>query len=238
MTNEKMRIPWGRDAQGKTTYVVIPDTEELAKLQDTLHYLIGRVGILIYALKYPEKIENPTPAVKKLAGDEMSDSNWSQLMRKANNTLEPIVARFGEAMPEGVPDFRDELQRPGLILLGYSISRRRDGSEYFTAFWLSSTGNARRWYASNPTVLAGNNTSVMPDCLTCGEWAAQGASDDELIFNIQTAPELYGEKDSRASYLKELSKSGVDMKPYKYRFSLSALKRTPSRGIRLARETL
>jgi hypothetical protein len=74
--------------------------------------------------------------------------NWQGLktshgeMKAAPAEPSVFSAPYGEAMPEGVADFREALQRDGLILIKWEKYDLKEGV-FFNVLWAKSNGNRR-----------------------------------------------------------------------------------------------
>ncbi|MCL2007018.1 MAG: hypothetical protein FWG77_02935 [Treponema sp.] len=149
-------------------------------LSTKMQYLTDQ---LLRLKKQMDKIERGTP--------EESGSNIilfpSMTKKKPEPGLSGMARLFipaiyhakpGKTLPMHIPDFRNELQRDGLILLSWDWRLTENGGQY-TAYWVTSS-DTPRYYASKPVSLA-NIASAHPDHKSY-------AAEDGIEFYGQSAP--------------------------------------------------
>jgi hypothetical protein len=133
----------------------------------------------------------------------------------------PIVARPGEPLPQGIPDYRPLLQRDGLILLSWA----KRNQNYYSAYWVTSTG-VPRYYASR-YVEAEGLSGARPDNKSC-------AADDGIEYYGQRAPEymvhvapelidrnVWRGEDPRPEHIRKLKALGTEV-DFNYQYLLTA----------------
>jgi len=123
----------------------------------------------------------------------------------------PINGRIGELLPSFIPDFRNDLQRDGLILLSWD-KRINENGEKFTAYWVTSTG-IYRYFAS-----AQLDIKDFPEALPNHKsYAAEDGIDffgqPKPHYIVHIIPELMmgnrGIIDIRPEYIKILKETGI-----------------------------
>ncbi|MDR1059520.1 MAG: hypothetical protein LBL43_08205 [Treponema sp.] len=136
----------------------------------------------------------------------------------------PIMARPGEPLPHGVPDYRPLLQRDGLILLSWAKRARNQ----YTAYWVTSTG-IPRYYASR-NVEEGSLARARPDNKSCAADDGKeyyGQKNPEYMVHV--APELIDRnvwrgEDPRPEHIRKLQALGSKA-DFNYRYLLTAERR-------------
>ena len=133
--------------------------------------------------------------------------------------LVPILARPGKSMPVEIPDFREVLQRDGLILLSWD-KRITENGELYTAYWVTSCGICR-YFASAALELN--------EFLDARPIHKSYAAEDGIEFYgqprphyiVHVAPELMmnhkGQIDERPKHIEKLKSLGIKSDfDYKY----------------------
>ena len=144
-----------------------------------------------------------------------------------------FLAKPGKTLPVEIPDFRHELQRDGLILLGWDWRLTEKGG-FYTAYWVTSS-NTPRYYASKAIKL-NDFFDASPDHKSYAaedgiEFYGQEAPD----YMVHVAPELLmsnpRHREQRQAHIKLLKNQGstVDFN-YKYLLKTEKKRRVLSKN--------
>jgi hypothetical protein len=151
------------------------------------------------------------------------------LRAKQNPASAPILATPGRSLPSGIPDFRPDLQRDGIILLAWD-KRKTEMGERYTAYWVTSTGISR-YYASK-LLSMDDFSSARPDHKSyAAEDGIEFYGQEAPVYVAHVAPELMKSNprhvELRQIHINALKHQGskVDFK-YKY-----LLKTDKNRGL-------
>jgi len=100
----------------------------------------------------------------------------------------PFLAKPGNHLPSGIPDYRPFLQRDGLILLAWD-KRITESGERYTAYWVTSCG-IPRFYASKPCS-SEDFLAARPDHKSyAAEDGIEFYGQEAPVYIIHVAPEL------------------------------------------------
>ena len=187
-------------------------TDQTFRLENQHKRLSRGLGHVAFA--QPKIIQFPGP---KSVSSHTTGYGANSEVRPLNFSI--FQAEPGKPLPFEIPDFRPELQRNGLILLGWDWRITESGGVY-TAYWVTSAGTAR-YYASKPLSLD-NFYSARPDHKSyAAEDGIEFYGQDSPVYMVHVAPELmmsnprHGEL--RKEHIKALKRLGskVDFS-YKY----------------------
>jgi len=131
----------------------------------------------------------------------------------------PYLAAPGSILPPGIPDFREALQRDGLILLGWD-KRFTDKGERYTAYWVTSIG-IPRFYASRPLLLADFPLANPDHKSYAAEDGIEFYGQEAPAYIIHIAPDLMmsnpRHRELRAAHIETLKNLGSKVNfNYKY----------------------
>ena len=112
--------------------------DQCARICDYIDNTIGG-GALSQPIK-PKLSVIPFPTTYTGEKEPTSDvERAKQTARQAARS--EIYAPYGESLPEGVHDFRQSLQRDGLVLIYYEMRTSREGN-FFNVLWAQSNSNS------------------------------------------------------------------------------------------------
>jgi hypothetical protein len=136
-----------------------------------------------------------------------------------------IYAPYGEALPEDVEDFRETLQRDGLVLICYQKLVSREGA-FFDVLWAQS--NSRNEKKRRVCQWSG---PVRPELLPYVfpmdvEYSSSYHEKCTLVYTVNVAPEnvMKGPITEYETYIEDLKKSGLQVN-FDYVFNFGAEKR-------------
>jgi len=144
-----------------------------------------------------------------------------------NNT--PFLALPGLSLPSHIPDFRSCLQRDGLILLSWDKRLCEEG-ERFTAYWVTSTGQAR-FYASKLLSIDDFPMAIPDHKSYAAEDGIEFYGQEAPSYIVHAAPELMMSNPHHSSlrsvHVSRLKKNGstVDFM-YKYLLTKEKYRKT------------
>ncbi|MDR0473128.1 MAG: hypothetical protein LBH43_05615 [Treponema sp.] len=125
--------------------------------------------------------------------------------------LIPILAKPGVSLPVAIPDFRNTLQRDGLILLSWD-KRLTEKGELYTAYWVTSSGVCR-YFASSPMLLNDFSSAHPAHKSYAAEDGIEFYRQPRPYYIVHVAPELMmnnrGNTDKRPEHIKKLQELGV-----------------------------
>jgi hypothetical protein len=150
--------------------------------------------------------------------------------RKAREALAEIYAPYGEPLPEGVEDFRQALQRDGLILIRYEKRTSKEGS-FFNVLWARSV-------IPRLTAWSGNiREEDIPHALPLDvEYSHYFHEETTLSHAVIVAPDnvLSGPLSDFTAYVQSLKKSGLKNNfDYSYHFAAEKRERYLQRNAEL-----
>ena len=163
----------------------------------------GKKGsyIIPFPIAYTGKQPTDTP---KETEQEAAERNAKR------EALTDIYAPYGEPLPEGVKDFRQVLQRDGLILICYEKLTSKEGT-FFNVLWAQSNSNndkRRRVTNWSGAVREEDIPYVMPLDV---EYSSYYSKDKVLVYSVTVAPDnaLSGPLSDYELYIKSLKAMGL-----------------------------
>jgi hypothetical protein len=160
------------------------------------------------------------------AGQDDNSDSKSMPMPSPENPAE-YYAPYGEAMPEGLPDFRETLQRDGLILIKWAKYVCTEGV-FFNVLWCKSNGKKRATQWSGyvreeevPYSMPGDSEKTIYANRNFTEYAS-------CVYTVKVAPEsvLQGHISEWPRYVQSLKDSGVIKSNLDYDFNYALERRT------------
>ena len=143
------------------------------------------------------------PGKQKDSGKIIPFSTSYTKPKKPPTQPQKIYAPYGEPLPEGVKDFREALQRDGLVLIGWKILTNKT-AVFYNVLWAKSNSRCRcvEW---SGTIQEEQIPYVMPLDVP---W--RDCCDGETTFTIYVAPEniLNGPYSDFRDYIHNLKSSG------------------------------
>jgi len=136
-----------------------------------------------------------------------------------------IYAPYGEPLPEGVHDFRQSLQRDGLVLIYYEMRTSREGN-FFNVLWAQSNSNSepkRRLTEWSGPVREEEIPYVLP---LDSEKTYNYHTSFDFVYSVGVAPDniLKGPLQEFYIYIESL-KAAVFKNNFDYVFNFAAEKR-------------
>ncbi|GHV89670.1 hypothetical protein AGMMS50268_01730 [Spirochaetia bacterium] len=165
---------------------------------------------------------------------EESESKKKELPTRSPHVL---IARPGDPAPVGVPDWRDRLQRPGLILLSYARCYDYENEswrstphikKYWLAYWVKAAGDKLYFLESNNIYSEDDVDTAAPEGFSGRNYKDGGAcSWGRVPWIVHVAPELFdislnrnAPPDPRPAYIARLREIWPDV-DYNRAYSLS-----------------
>ena len=137
-----------------------------------------------------------------------------------------IYAPYGDPLPEGIEDYREVLQRNGLVLICYQKLASREGT-FFDVLWAQSCGTTRARVTNWSGAIREENLSyVMPlDAIVNYKYHEFHAK-LKIIYTVNVAPEsvLNGPLSGFYTYVQSLKDAGMK-NDFDYNFIFAAEKR-------------
>ena len=135
-----------------------------------------------------------------------------------------IYAPYGEPLPEGVQDFREALQRDGLVLICYQKLVSREGT-FFDVLWAQS-GTRIRCTNWSGAVREENIPYVIPLDVTVDHEYREFRKKLKTVYTVNVAPEniLKGPVADFFAYVQSLKDAGMK-NDFEYVFIFAAEKR-------------
>ena len=164
--------------QSKLNELLTKQVDELVDQLSRLERKIENISaspVTTMSYNRPNLYKPITTTQPKIINFPVPKTNYPSIGKSGSSLFR---AKPGNPLPAEVPDFRSQLQRDGLILLGWDWRLTEKGGVY-TAYWVTSSGVAR-YYASKPLSL-GDFYSALPDHKSY-------AAEDGIEFYGQTAP--------------------------------------------------
>ena len=136
-----------------------------------------------------------------------------------------IYAPYGVPLPEGVKDFREALQRDGLVLICYQKLASREGT-FFDALWAQS-GTSKRCTNWSGAIREENMPYVMPlDAIDDNYKYRDLYNKLKIVYTVNVAPEnvLNGPFADFSAYIQSLKDAGMK-NDFDYTYIFAAEKR-------------
>ena len=194
-------------------------THELCRINEELDFLTKRSGNSGASEVQKNYYHHGTgrPKIIPFPGTGYKPPEYTK--PKFSEPAMEYMAMPGMPLSPDIHDYRQSLQRDGLILLGWD-KRDTEAGERFTAYWVTSTGTAR-FYASKQYE-SFNFPMAQPDHKSyAAEDGIEFYGQDAPAYIVHTAPELmmsnprHGEL--RTSHISKLKQQGISVDfMYKY----------------------
>ena len=177
---------------------------------------------------YPQPCHNKGRAVIPFPTSYTGPGQKEDPEAKAERTareraLSEIYAPYGDPLPEGVQDFRETLQRDGLVLICYQKLTSREGA-FFNVLWAqSNNANRRRLTEWSGAVREEDIPYVLP---LDAEYSHSYHEKLQEIYTVRVAPEtiLIGPLSDFYVYIQSLKDANLKNN-FDYVFNFTAEKR-------------
>lgn len=132
-----------------------------------------------------------------------------------------IEAPYGSPLPDSYPDFREALQRNGLLLILWEKRIGKEGT-FYNVLWAKSCGG-RRYTAWSGNVREEEIPYVMPDDNTDYSYNSPKL---KTVYTVKVAPEdvLHGPISELPKYVQSLKDFGIKV-DFEYNFNFAVEKR-------------